>query len=52
MYFFLLLINGDCLLIAYNSLQSWAKREAKKRLEERGEDLTYPMTKKLNENAE
>jgi hypothetical protein len=43
----------DCyLLITYYSLQSWATREAKKRLEERGEDLTYPMTEKLNENVE
>jgi hypothetical protein len=33
-------------------VQSWATREAKRRLEERGEDLAYPMTEKLNENAE
>ena len=38
-------------LIAYYSLQSWAKREAERRLEERGEDLTYPMTEKTVENS-
>ncbi|CAB4384874.1 unnamed protein product [Rhizophagus irregularis] len=32
------------------SIQSWATREAKKRLEERGENLTYPTTEN-NENS-
>ena len=50
--YFLLLMNDDYLLIAHCSVQSWAAREAKRRLEERGEDLTYPMTEKLNVNVE
>ncbi|RIA98722.1 hypothetical protein C1645_685483 [Glomus cerebriforme] len=33
-------------------VQSWASREAKKRLEERGENLAYPMTEKLHEKLE
>jgi len=38
-------------LIDFNytySVKAWATREAKKRLEERGEDLAYPMTEKPN----